>query len=262
LEFFRQASSETEGTVAKGSAGGHAITFRPRFAALVSSIRVGLIHEADRMRFNELELERSQDPEQFDEFKRLVDSITGTYASRFFARTFSLLPVLQANIDVLWNTLRTRYTARIGQQYGALLAGYWLLEHDTPISEEDSHRLINSLSLDEVKAQIQDKEESECLEYLLDKLVSVDHGATKSIGELLQGDNEDILARYGVRNDEKHIWIATKNTELLRIFKGTRWESGWGKSLARIAGSEKGSIRIGPKTVYGIRLLKDTIFVK
>ncbi len=262
LEFMRQASSETEGMVAKGSAGGQALSFRPRFAALVSSIRVGLVHEADRMRFNELELERGKD-EAFDEFKKLSCLIDERYSLAMFSRTFRMLPVLMESIANLWEVIRMRYTARIGQQYGALLAGYWLLEHEEAITLDEAHRLLNSLALDEVKQSMKDKEETECIEHLGSKILQLDHGAKKSVAELAEsGTAPEVLARYGIKTEGEFLWIATKHAELSMLFKGTKWETGWGKSLARLEGAEKASVHIGSKTVYAVKIRSEIMFDK
>lgn len=262
IEFMRQASSESEGMIAKGGASGQAMTFRPRFSALVSSIRVSLVNEADRTRFNELELVRGKD-ESFDEFKKYVAKIDARYAAAYFARTFRLMPILESNIKTFWEVLRMRYTARIGQQYGALLAGYWLSGHDEAITIDEAHKLINSMDISDIKQGIQEKEEMECLDYLMSKVIDLEYSVKKSFSELIQnGTGSGILERYGICEKDEIILVANKHPELTRIFKDTRWATSWGKSLARLEGAERGSHRIGAKTVYCVAIPKKIMFDK
>lgn len=277
LELMRQASSETEGQVAKGSPTGQAIFYRPRFCALVSSIRVQLVNEADRNRFSVLDLERAADSAAFDKLKVTLLKINKNFADQFFSRNFNLLPVLRKNIEVFWDVLRDDYSARIGQQYGTLLAGYWLIEHDEVIAKEEAKKVCSELDLQDARLISNDREETECIEWLIRKNVrlSLSSGIEeKSFSEMIVGtwhlelEGEFAtkayighLERYGIRIEEGSLYIAQRHPELFKVFRGTRWASGWSKSMARIKGAENNvNMRIGGPTTKCTKIPLDEIF--
>ena len=260
VELLRQASSDSEGRVVKGSPSGHAVSYKPSFSALVSAIRPNLPHEADRSRVTILELTKGT-PEQYDRFKVGVSSLTQEYIDGIFARTFSLLPELEATIRVFWDVLRLKYNARIGQQYGTLVAGYHMLSWDTPPTRAEAELFCEQFNFSEIK--VIEQEEIECIHYLADKIVPIGSGASKSISELLQHDNEnaeEVLNRYGIRSEADFVWVAASNPELSKLYRGTKWANNWSKSLARIKDSVKGSVKINKKTCWAVKVPKEVIF--
>ncbi len=276
LELIRQASSESEGQVVKGSPSGQAIIYRPRFCALVSSIRVQLLHEADRSRFAVLDLAEGKagEEDKFKKLKSLLRELPADYYDRLFSRTFKLLPVLRKNIDILWETLRKDYSARNSQQYSALLAGYWLLEHDTEISQEEADGLCGQFDFSE---SYDEKEHNECADYLMKKVerISAEHSnSDRSIGEMVLGtrgywqENEDsngsyikILERIGLKVTADHLYVAKVHPSLTALFRGTKWSSGWAKSLSRIAEAEGNVIaRLGGRPTRCVKVPLREIF--
>jgi putative DNA primase/helicase len=269
LELIRQASSESDGQVAKGSPSGQAIIYRPRFAALVSSIRVPLIHEADKTRFTVLELlHREGSEENFRRLKKGLTSLPKDFPDRLFSRTFELLPVLRQSIDTLWEAFRTSASARTSQQYSALLAGWWILGHDSPISETEAMEVVKEFDPKEVES---DREESECLDFLMKKVERVSGQGNlieRSIGEMVvstwgyhaSDDSSDgayikILDRLGLRVTAKSLYVSQVHPSLSRLFGRTRWMTGWSKSLSRIPGAENNiMVRIGSKPSRCVRI--------
>ncbi len=244
LELARQASSETDGHVAKGSPNGNAVTARPKFSAMFSSIRQPTLNEADRTRITDIELVWGNNPEQFDEFKRLAAQITAEFSNNYIARTIRLLPVLQVNVDIFWEVLRRKYSARIGQQYGTLLAAAWLAKFDEPITLDEARGVCEKLTLEDAKKNLAEREETECLELLMNSLIGLEGGGKLSVREMIAINNEGYqtrLKRHGIVSEDEQIWIASNHPELKRIFKDTRWAGGWSKSLARLPKAEQKS---------------------
>lgn len=278
LELMRQASSETDGKVAKGSPSGQAVYYHPKFCAFVSSVRVQLLHEADRSRFTVLELVRKEDSSNYDTLKQKINKLSKIYADQFFARSFKLLPILKENINVLWEELRDNYSARVGQQYGTLLAGYWIIEHDSPISKAEAKELCASMNLSEARQVADDKDENECFDFLMRKIhrVNLPSGqlTEKSFSEMIRGVHgtqveneeangvfEDPLQRLGVRVTNATIYIAQSHPELSRIFFKTKWAGGWSKSLSRITGAVNGvNKRIGGRQTKCVSIPVGEIF--
>ncbi len=249
LELMRQASSESEGHVAKGSAGGHAVASRPKFAAIVCSIGVSLPNEADQTRFKVVELIHGS-PEAFDNFRHYEAKITPEFAAAYFARTFRMLPTLQKNIDIFWDVLRRKFSARIGQQYGTLLAGAWLAKSDDPVTQAEAEVLCNGLKFEEATR----KEELDCVEHLADSFIRMDGGLNRTVRELVKEQAHQTLGRHGLRRDDNYLYISVKNPALTAIFKGTNWADKWGRSLVRLPEAEASGYRIEGKTVRAIKI--------
>ncbi len=262
LELVRQASSETDGHVAKGSPGGNAVTARPKFSAMFSSIRIPSLNEADKTRITDIELERTSNAEMFDEFKALAAQITPEYANAYLSRTVRLLPVLQANVDIFWDVLRRKHSARIGQQYGALMAGAWLARFDAPVTREEAELACAALTLDDAKQTLANKDEMECLDHLSTCVVPVAGGMKYSIRELVEKDNVASMGHYGILKTDDKLYVANNNPELKKLFKDTRWAAGWGKSLARLEGATKGTKYIAGKSVYSVGFSLDLVLEK
>lgn len=256
LELMRQASSESEGHVVKGSAGGQAVASSPKFAALVAAIGVSLPNEADNTRFKVIELVQG-DEGSFKKFLELEARITKDFSSAYYARIFRLLPVLQANVEIFWSVLRRSYSARIGQQLGTLLAAAWLAKTDSPVSDKEAEALVEKLVMDE--QAINRKDEIDCIEHLGSSLVRLDGSTTRTVRELIEAENYQALERHGMRLDGDRFYISARNPALLQIFSRTQWAGKWSRSLSRLAGAETKTFRINGKNAHCISVLKSQI---
>lgn len=252
LELFRQASSETDGKIFKGTSGGKHISFMPRFSVLVSSIRVNLVNEADRTRFTVCEIKRSNDVNQFANFQKLLAQIPKNFGNKLFARTYKNIDVLRANIELLSRLIGDKYNQRFGQQYGAIFAGYSLLNTTKKLDKKTAMAMVAGADLSDFTDTINDTDEIECEDHLLNSLIRVetaggfrDYKISSIITEAL--DDSVVSAKWffvkaladrGILIDGGHIFISQKNPELAKIFKNTKWVAGWSKSLSRIKGAE------------------------
>jgi putative DNA primase/helicase len=251
LELIRQASSESDGLIVKGGSGGKAIQYRVRFSAIVGSVRLNLDREQDKNRFSILDLERPG-ADKSEHLKRLKTSmlpLDEVYGNRLFSRMVRMLPAIQENIETFHTALSNRYNARFGQQYGTLMAGYAALINDHPISFEAAELLVKRLDLTTEAQVVDEKDEVGCINHLMNTKVPVDLGALgrseRSIGELIRlaqtgGDQvvyQNVLGRIGMKIYEHSLCLANDHTELNKLFRWTKWTSGWRKSLERIPGA-------------------------
>ena len=271
LELLRQASSESEGFVVKGTPTGNALHYRPRFSCIVSSIRVSLVQDADISRFTILELDEPHkgSPEQFENLKEYIREMPDDYANRLFSRTFSKMDVLKENIKSFWTALRKVYTPRIAQQYSALLAGYYLLEHDHAAKEVEAEAIVNKLNLEETQDTTSNAEHDDCLEHILKTVIRFEfengtRGSETVSNLIFEGWQEQsprsqiVLGRHGMTVDHKKakLYISNKHPELKKLFKGTIWASGnWAKSLGRVPNAVPRSFtRIDRKLIRATQL--------
>ena len=274
LELFRQSSSESQGKVVKGTISGQAISFYPRFQVLVSSIRVNLIHEADRNRFTICEIKRGSGEQQFVDLKNALVPLGGDYYKQLISRAYHFKNAMLANIELLTSILADRYSQRFAQQYGTLLAGYALLEKDGELNGEEAEYIIDGCELAENVIEVEETDETECIDFLLSKVVQVElmHGhAHRSISEVITQwqkshisgvDNwVDSIIRLGIVPRDEWLYVCSKHPELDKIFKNTRWIGGWAKSLARIPDAENHvQTKILGKNKRCVRVPFDRIF--
>ena len=260
LELIRQASSEDDGFVVKGSTSGKSVQYRVRFSALVSSIRLNLEREQDKNRFTVLDLERGDGKDNSGQLDRLRAALAGVdeeYGRRMFARGVKLLPTILANQDKLSRLLADKHNSRFGQHYGILLAGYGALVHDEPLSDAEAKFLVDTLDLDSEAEAVDERDEQECLEYMLRKIITVDLGNKHdySIGELIQMHRSEVnmehkkvldeaLQRFGLRVTDDYVAVAVVHPSLRGLFRGTKWTSNWSKPLLRVAGSVLTNVRV------------------
>jgi hypothetical protein len=144
---------------------------------------------------------------------------------------------------------------RFGDQYGMLLGGYWMLTSDTVVTREEAENFIKGMDFeDDTEHQEIVTDHEECLDQILTTKIRVD-GAKEAyseesptrpvsghtdltVGQIIASDNLDWLASlrtYGIVVEDVNIYVANNHAELRRqVFKGTRWERDWKKSLRRL----------------------------
>lgn len=248
IELLRQTWAYTEGSVIKGSSGGAATQYNLCFAALVSSIRVVLNNDADRSRFSVIELApHGNDRAHWQRFKEVLAHLDEEYGERLFARSIKLLPRIIQSYEVFSDELSGVVSQRFGQQYGMILAGWYSLYSDSPVSPEVAKEVVGDLDFAEHKIDAVITDEIECVNYLATSKVSIYSHANErleqTVGEIVRGDSKvaiDALKTYGIIIDEQnnHAYIANTHAALkTSIFRNTRWENCWHKSLKRLNGA-------------------------
>lgn len=242
IELMRNAWSQTQGFIVKGSAGGHAVEFQLGFAALVSSIRIGLTTDADRSRFSILELDQHGDDKgQWRALQKALAPIDEAYGERLFARAVARVHVLLDSQRHLAAALAEVAGQRYGQQVGTLLAGWWMLEHDEVITEAAARSVVKDLKLVEELADATQADEDDCLMHLYSTNVTLAPGAASiTIGAAIRCNGwVEALKQLGIKIDNGRAIIANKHAELERIYRGTRWAGNWSWSLARVPGATR-----------------------
>lgn len=273
LDLIRQASSESDARIAKGSAGGSAIDYRATFCAVVSSIRVNLTNGADRSRFAVLELEKvEKNAGQWDLVKKLFDQMTSDFSDRLFSRVFGMWKVIKENRRLFQRALAEKYDQRIGQQYGTLLAGYAALISDQILDLSRINEIISILDCSEREHLVKETDENDCIIHIGGTVMKIQiekDYMDRSIGEFIEMARNEIgtgpvkkaLKRFGIEIDDNFLYVAITHPELTKIYKGTKWESaGWKNSLCRLKGAElTGAKRFGSVISRAIKIPLATI---
>lgn len=281
VELLRQASYESNACVTKGSSSGDAISYATRFMAIVSSIGVNLINEADKNRFTVIELKRSGEDqeksmEHFQEFQRRLNVIDDEWINGFYSRIFALWPVFVSNRDILFKEIAKRYSSRLAQQYAPLLSGFQILQSQKELDEVQAKLIVDDTDLEFKYKEADENDETECLRHLLTKNIHINGGINTdtTIFEMAKNSLESLhqqsewvasLKRHGIVIKDNALVIANNHSAINSIFKGTKWMGFYQRSLLRIKGADSNNnkpvwigggsskvVRI-PLTVIGIQ---------
>ena len=263
VAFVRQASSESDARIVKGSAGGTAVDYKATFCAIVSSIRVNLTNAADKSRFSVLEVEKvNRNSLQWDSVKKQLDMLTPDFSDRLFSRIYHMWPIVQENIKLLQRAIAQKHDQRMGQQYGTLLAGYQALVSDSIVTDEEITRLLGYLDSED-KDVHHETDEMDCWDHMVNSKARLQWGndnLEQTIGfYILKAKEEPLFTRIilslGIKYENGFVYIANNHVALKSIFKDTKWKSGWSHSLSRIKGAEKTTpVRFGISLSRAIKL--------
>lgn len=258
LELARQSSSDIGYSILKGSQNGKSVKYQPRMCFCFSSIGAAATQQADTDRITVLSLKKDDKighVQRFEDIKKTIsDLLTAEYCQALRSRGYSLIPVILDNYKTLSRLLAIKFgSQRVGDQFGAILAGSYSLRSRNILTDEKAQEFINSLDWGEGVQDNTSSDEYRCLSLILQHQIRVDASQTFTIGELLETSilqsNKDCeaaratLVRNGIRVTEggDGFFIANQHSAIHKILEKTPWSSNWGHILARI----KGAIRTG-----------------
>lgn len=256
LELARQASSEGGGVIAKGTAGGQALSFHIRSCFCFSSISHSITQNSDRSRVTVIEIDskRYGGEAQYQELVKLIhDNITPDFCNAFYWRCVEIADIIRQNAkvfsDAATNIFRDR---RAGDQIGALLAGAYSLSSKGLITIEDANAWVNDKNEEGLWRPLMDETEEQNDEagllssimqahalhdgrqWLIGKLIKDVHDYTEGYGEKIK-----TLAAYGIKIDGHDLCIANKNDNLRGCLQHTAFGDNWAKALGRLPDARK-----------------------
>lgn len=274
IELARISSDDSSSMVARGTSGGEAQTFNVRsmfgFAAVNQSIKL----EQDLNRTAILELKNpsaalgaDEAARQWKILKTKLAHIDEALGQRMICRILSLVDQVMESVDMMKIAVSAvAGNPRLGDTYGTLLAGYWMLLNDLAPTEDQSMDLAKMIDWDayidpEISAGGNDAED--CISAILQVQVRgeiANKPTTATIGELIhriretegtawaadgymsdqeRKDSKVILGRYGIRVDDEFMKVANKTEALAKGLREGAFGSGWSSNLLRIKGAVK-----------------------
>jgi len=261
LELARQASSDGLAEIAKGTAGGKAMSFKVRSMFLMGSINVGLAQASDKSRFTVLSLSKSkgglEGRKQFEELEQATNNtLTKEYCAGLRARTYRLIPVIRESARVFAKVAAEHIgNQRAGDQLGALLAGAWSLRSAETVTVEEAREYVTGQDWGFDADESADSDEVMLIQELLQAQIRFDSQQghkIRSVAELVQkltgelrdfeiGDDEasTALARHGFKVSADMLVISESHQEIRRVLRETPWGGGWGRILERLPGAER-----------------------
>lgn len=259
LELIRASCSNDAPAIIKGSAEGAAQAFYPQLIALCAGIHVKFNNAADASRFAVLHLGLVQhSASERTEFAVLRNAVIGN-GPKFMRRILRRFYEFEASLEVLKSVLaEAGFDDRQVDVYAPLLAGYWMLTHDTVAVTGDAEPLVRELR----HPDEEETDEWECLNHLLGWVIDTGTGNRPTVAEHLHkaaspggGEEASFLARYGIKvaMHKGRQWVLVANTHsgTLRIFKDTRWAGGRAHkdALRRLGGVPlESAVRFGAVT--------------
>lgn len=257
LNLIRQASSESGAAIVKGTPSGLNKTYRVRSCFMLSSIGSGIEKHADRNRISILSLLVDQSEghaERFATLKKLVaDVLTPEYSERFVARSIKMIPTIRENSRIFsLAAAKTIGNQRLGDQIGSLLAGYYSLEDDKPVTLEDAQAWVAEQDWADEEHVKNSSDEQGCLRRILEHVLKVQShmfmgdrtieelilvaATRKADDKVLPSDATACLMRSGIRVDGDAFTVSSSHETIAKIMANTSWRK-WSPILKRLPGT-------------------------
>lgn len=284
IELARMSSSESGASIIKGTSGGKAISFKVRSTFLMNSINVMLNMAADESRFAVSKLLKNpktrESEARWEELKEIERKYFQDpyYCASVRSRIYRLIPVIRANASTLASVIRGRTgSQRMGDQYGALIAGVIALSSESIITEEQASIYVDAIDLSDAEDADDVSDEETLLEEILQYQIRYDsdsgHQLTRTIREIMQSSigilsadtglhrksAKALLERYGILvHTNGFVSIANRHKGLREILRGTPWESGHKVVLERLPGAYqvKNPIKMGDEQKTSERVVR------
>lgn len=264
LALMRQASSEGNGAIFKGSANHVAHEFNIRSAFMLVSIGVNMKQGADLSRIAVLSLRAqtsfaSSEKKMLEErWNRLLDinsMLPLDLPQKLIARQTRNLFNLRHNIVIFKKVISDIMgSPRLGDQLGTLLAGSHSLYSTHRLNEKQCEKYLARHNLTDFTEVKEEQEDVALLRHLCVQIIRTEttHGVQdRAVGELLRivinkMEFEDVtyrnavntLARYGMRVEVEGsrrtgVWLANKWPPLDRLVQTAQFSSGWVNIIKR-----------------------------
>ncbi len=223
LALARQSSTESDARTLKGTVHGSSLQFRVRSMFCFASISGAVYQESDKSRICMLQLKgKSQVTaderlEHWSKLKPRLFAITSEAGRRLLTRTVTMLRDgrLAQTVDTFRKAGGVVFgDQRMGDQYGTLLAGAWMLHSDDVPDEAEAREMVGSEELDTYQSE-QVAEGKKALQIMLQQRERVDttNGVkTVAVGELIDvccgrgsivsdGEANAVLRQLGMKVD-------------------------------------------------------------
>src|SRR5690554_3490230 len=259
IELARQSSSDSTAQIVKGTVDGHGMAFRMRSMFMLGSINVSLSQAADESRFTVVTIApHDRTPEEIERFGKFSAAVGNLFTEEncaaIRARIYRVLPTIRENASTFATAVAEELgDQRIGDQIGALLAGWYALIRRDQVTLSEARNLIRQLDFSDAEEAEQASDEESCLNRILQSQVCFDTSEgqkQRSIGELVDCaagrgkidgmyavDANAVLGRYGLRVEGNYLDVANKHAELQKLLRDSPWAAGWRTILGRIEGA-------------------------
>lgn len=245
----------------KGSSGGAIVNangyFRARSCVCFAAINPLVIKDADKERNTLLELvpNRSSDAEKhYAELMDMIhETLTEDFAAGLVRRTVENMDVLLHNCQVFIKyTTRVLGSKRAGDQVGTLLAGAYMLNSTTKVTEAKAAEWVNAQDWSWHDDEVEGSDTENLMQYIMTAMVehtSADRTGKMPIAELVLRahhksmgweDAVKTLGRYGLAVVDGWLRVANKSNRLSEVLANTIYQV-YKPTLSRYPGVRSGA---------------------
>jgi putative DNA primase/helicase len=267
LRLFREGSGGSDSATLHGGDGG-AKHWNFVSMGAFASIGAAMKHGADKSRF--VIVDMTTDKKMTEEirarrFKMLeklqAETVTQSYARGFVSRTISIWPQVVAAIDVFVSSVSDLLKSRRdGDRIGTLLAGSWMVTHDTAPTAAEAAQFVSTLGIESMSTEsLVSSDEVLCFEEIMAAKIEMDSTSSRrTIGSVLHiwyrnqinfmenadDDYEKLtlaeikraLEQYGIKikTETGRLYIARNHPAIKRILRDTAWAFNYDDVLKRM----------------------------
>lgn len=253
--------SASGGSMARGTTSGKSLQYNAHFVTFFSGVNPPNLSEADRSRITELNLNQNYKRENWNEFRNEIEKVFPNLGGKLFWTAVERAKMVNESGRVLHSAIGVKFGQRAGQQYGALLSGYWHWKNDKIITENEAKALVEDLIIKDREDNVNPITDStECIEHLMNITVQTNKDRERIIlSEFLQNElsipeKNKVLIAWGLGiTKNKTLFISSKNVELSKHFSQTVWAD-WTKALRRLNGAKTCQMKRGGINRKGIEI--------
>ncbi len=269
LSLIRQSSTQSAARTFKGTMHGEAMDFMIRSAFCLSSIQVGIEHQADYERIAVLRLCPARETEDAGgEWKVLSAALTALRRDNLQAalmrRAIDLLPITLKNIEIFAEVAAGRLgTQRHGDQYGTLIAGAWSLISQKVVTRIEAEQAIDRHDWKDFLKNAETGGADKALRHLAGSFIRLPRGEHATVYDLIccangisvEGLDVDrrvavkVLKSHGMRVDDTGTQLLYRHDcpGFVSLFKASPFETNPGSCLHDVSKTHEGNVRIeGP----------------
>lgn len=291
LTLFRGSSSgqESGGSTLHGSQDGEGKLWVMQSMACFASIGAAMRHGADMDRFTVCELQPpraghiDERKSKFTKLEQMSRVFTDEYSRAFHSRIYSLMGELAKAVPVMSEQAsKLLGTMRDGDQVGALMAGCWMITHDTAPTAGEALEFLTSIEVGRLKDDSETKSDEElCLDEIMSQRMEIltKSGRIKtSIGGAMElwfgqasglheyysnqdeypGLSQDIIRReleqLGLKPEYKqgvqYLYVSLSHPQLKKQLRDSGWANSYASLLSRLPNCT--GIK-GPATFSGVK---------
>lgn len=257
LQMLRSASSGSG--VLRGTQDQSGLVYMLRACGMVGGIVPPQFNSADASRFIRMELIEQQTGQTRH---RLItdDMYAAELGQKFWMRMLQNYDRFNRVLKVMQSVITEKMnSSRAADTIGNVIAASWIALSDSEITPEMAAIYFARFDLEEAVEQQTSNDSVDCLNHILSSVVRTstgEHTIYSMIANIAKNGKAselyDYLGNYGIKYEGTttlhSIVVNTQSQHFLKLFQGTRWESGSVKtSLLRIEGSSKAdkTMRIG-----------------
>lgn len=263
MRYARSSSSSSGGKIFKGSVDHKGVQFQAQSMFCFSSINTVEMNQQDRDRITKIELEKNSKIPWLDLEKKL-NAIPRDMCEKLFLFVISNIEKIDGIIEAYKTYFAARFgSQRIGDQYGTLAAGKYILRSnlkiptmeeieemekkeghvwdmvDNPVNNNEERNLLGFIRNAVINIK---RPEGGMVEMTLTDIVEIAYSAKFHTNNYLNKDEAILTLRnYGIFIDKSNdlIYFSTKSEQLKKIFDKKPMYRDFSQIMSRMSGANK-----------------------